>query len=551
MKKWIGLIGACALSLGLTPAFGAKDTLTIGIASEFETLNPMISSQAATKYMLYLAYRPLVVLSPDGKWIPLLIKEIPTIENKMAKKNGEKLDVTFELLDNAQWGDGQPVICKDIEFAWKIGKDNNVSIASREAYENITAVTADKANPKKCTIAFAKTKFDYFANLPDPMPSHLEESVHKKFGGQSEGYDRNSLYVKAPTTPGLYNGPYMISDVKLGSHVIFIPNPKWQGKKPYFQKIIFKLIPNSSTMEANLRSGNIDMICPAGGIDVAQGVIFERKVKSENLPHKVVFEDGVIYAHIDLNLDNPILKDLKVRQALSYSFNKKEMIDSLLEGRGKVANHFLTESDPWATNKVEVYNYNKRKANSLLDEAGWKMGASGYREKNGKTLALTLMAASGAKVNELIETYLQDKFKAIGVQLQLKNEPARVFFGETTTHRNFEMALFSWVSIPESSPRSILHSSMIPSAKNSWAGQNFTGYKNPEVDKWIDALEQEMNAAKRAEIGKKIVAQYTKDIPVIPVYYRPNVSVIPKDMKNYRLSGHMFYESLYAENWSM
>ncbi len=546
------IFSVLTLSVATPVAMAAPiDTLTIATAAEFETLNPLIAQQASTKYMLYFAYRPLITLTPDLKWFPQAIKEFPTLENKLVKKIGEGLDITIDIQDNLQWGDGTPVTCKDIEFAWKVGLSKNVSVASREAYENLSAVAWDKATSKKCTFKMIKAKFDYFNQLIDPLPEHLEGPVFEKNKGQAEGYDRNTLYVKNPTNPGLYYGPYVITDVKYGSHVSFAPNPKWLGKKPYFQKIIYKLIPNNATMEANLRSGNISAIGPAGGLGVDQAAVFERKVKSENLPYEVMFEDGVTYAHIDLNLDNPILSDLKVRQAISMSFNKKEMIDAFLEGKARPAIHNVTERDPWYTDKVKIYTYNKRQAMKLLDEAGWKVGAGKIREKNGKKMALTIMASAGAKVNDLIEAYLQDKFKDIGIELAIKNEPARVFFGETITHRKYDMALYSWVSIPEQSPRSTTHSKEIPSAQNSWAGQNSGGYKNPEVDKLIDTLESELDAKKRAELGKKFLEIYARDIPVIPVYFRQANSVMPKGIKGYRLSGHLFYESLNVEDWHM
>jgi peptide/nickel transport system substrate-binding protein len=544
----IGLV----LSTGVR-AFSAPptDTLTFGISAEFENLNPMIGSQAATNYMLYMAYRPLVVLSLEGRWVPMLIKDIPTLSNKLLKKKGSGIEATIELIDTAKWGDGIPVTCEDIEFAWQVGKNKNVSIPNREPYDNITSITWDKATPKKCVIDSSVNKYDFYQNLPNPLPAHLEAPILKKYGVKSEGYDLNSLYTKNPSNPGLYNGPYVISEVKLGSHIIFTPNPHFYGKKPYFKKIIFKLIPNNATLEANLRSGIIDMICPAAGLGLDQAVIFEKKVKAENLPYTVLFEDGEIYAHIDLNLNNPILADLKVRKALSMGFNRKEMINSLMEGKGKEAIHFVTEQDPWYTSKVATYPPSKREAAKLLDEAGWKMGARGYREKGGKTLSLTLIAASGAKLNEMIEAYLQEKYKALGIELNIKNEPARVFFGETVTHRKFDMAMYAWMSIPEMSPRSTLHSTSIPNEKNSWAGQNYPGYKNVEVDKAIDALELELDAKKRIPLAHKILEAYARDIPVIPIYYRPNNVVIPKGLKGYKLSGHIYYESLYVENWSM
>lgn len=553
MLKVVNLFSVVLLGslLGLKSASAAvsNESMTIGIAAEFENLNPIIGTQAATRYMLYLAWRPLVVLDIDGKWKPMMIKEIPTIENKLAKRKGEGLETTFDLID-ASWGDGTPFTCKDVELGWKVGLSKNVSNPNREPSENISAVTWDKANPKRCTVSFAKNKYDYFNNFPDPLPEHLEGPIFEKYKNKEGAYEQNSLYTKTPNNPGLYDGPYTISEVKLGSHLVFTVNPAFKGTKPSIKKIIFKLIPNNATMEANLRSGNIDMVSPAAGLGIDQAVDFEKKVKAEHLPYRVVYEDGLIYAHIDLNLDNPILADLKVRKALSLAINKKEMIDSLLYGRGKPAIHFVTDRDPWYTDKVTIYKYNKREAAKLLDEAGWKMNGE-FREKGGKRLTLTVLGVSGSKVNENIEAYLQSQYKSLGIELNIKNEPPRVFFGDTVRSRRFELALFSWMSIPENSPRSILHSTMIPDKKNGEAGQNYTGYKNPEVDKLIESLEQELDFKKRADLGKKITEIYTRDIPVIPIYFRPNNAVVPAGLKNYRLSGHLFYETLYAENWSL
>jgi peptide/nickel transport system substrate-binding protein len=213
----------------------------------------------------------------------------------------------------------------------------------------------------------------------------------------------------------------------------------------------------------------------------------------------------------------------------------------------------MTPEDPWFTKDpkvITVYSYSKREAGKLLDEAGWKMGADGYRAKNGKRLTINLLGAAGSKLNDLIQAFFQEEMKAIGIEIRLKNEPPRVFFGETVNKRAFDIAMYSWVSIPENSPRSTLHSTSIPTAKNSYAGQNYPGYKSSEVDKLIDQLESELDAQKRAEIGKKIVRKYAEDLPVMPVYYRPNNAVIPKGLKGFKLSGHIFYETLYAEDWS-
>ncbi len=531
-------------------AAGPKTTLNIGMTAEFESLHPTISSQGATGYMLNLAYRTMVLLTIDGKWEPMMIKEIPTLENKMAKRVGDGLEINFEIKPEYVWGDGTPVTCKDVQFAWEVGKNPNVSVASKEPFENISSVTWDEKTPKKCKMAFIKAKFNYFAQIIDPLPEHIERPVFEKFKGTPEGYDHNTLYIKEPTNVGLWNGPYTISEVKLGSHVAFKANPKFGGKKPYFENVVFKVIPNSNTMTARLQAGDIDMISPPAGLDLSQAAAFEKKVKEEKLPYKVEFADGVIYSHIDLNMDHPALKDLAVRQAISHLLNKKEIVTSFVDGKATPAQSFVTPSNPWYTTKLTTYDYNRRKASEILDKAGWKPGANGIRAKDGVPLSLTIFGSAGSKLVDNVEVYLQAQMKAVGMELKIKNEPPRVFFGETTKKRAFDLAIYSWISIPESSPRSMLHSNDIPSEKNAWNGQNNPGYKNPEVDKLIDQLEAEFNAKKRAEIGRKIAEHYAKDIPVIPLYYRMNNSVIPADMKDYKLSGHLYYETLYIENWS-
>ncbi len=532
------------------PLATGKDILKIATSAEFETLNPLIAEQGATKYMQYLAWRPLVVLGLDNKWKALNLTKIPTIENGMAKRKGEGIDVTFEIKPEMQWGDGVPVTCKDVEFAWRLGKHPNVSISGKEAYDNITAITWDEKTPKKCLMQVKKAKFDYFQSMMDPMPEHLEGPIFEKYKDTPEGYDHNTLYTKDPTNPGLYNGPFVVSDVKLGSHVMFSANPKFGGPKPHLKQILFKLLPNSSTHTTALQAGDVDMLLPSASIGLDQAITFEKTVKENKLPFKVVYADGVIYAHIDLNLDVPGLNDLAVRKALAHSINQKQIIQSFFEGHGKAALHFVTDKDPWYTEQVPKYDYNRREAIKILEAAGWKAGSDGIRSKDGKRLSFQIVGAAGTKIIENIETLLQSQFKAIGVELKIKNEPPRVMFGETIKHRKFEMAMFSWSSIPEQSPRTILHSTQIPSEQNSWSGQNDTGYKNPEVDQLIDSLEVEFNAQKRAAIAKKIIEAYVRDIPVLPIYYRPAYTVIPNDLKGYQLSGHMGYETLYAENWT-
>lgn len=556
------LVLALALTLTMAvPAAAAPNNneLKIGISQEFENMNPLIASMAATVYMYRMVGRSLVNLNADAKWVPQLAKEIPSLEKGTAKVveigGTKKIVAHWEIIDKASWGDGKPVTCEDFAFAREVAVSPNVSVGEKETYALVEKVEWDAKTPKKCTFTYAKARWDFYQlGQFMPLPKHIEGPVFAKFGKAKEGYDKNSQYVTNPTNPGLYNGPYVITEVKLGGHVIFQPNPHFYGAPPKIKKIIVKLVPDTGTMEANLRSGTIDMISTLG-LALDQAIAFEKKVKSEGLPFVVTFTPSITYEHIDLNLENPILKDVKVRQALLHAINREDLVKALFEGKQIAAQHFVAPKDPWYTTDpklVKTYRFSKREADKLLDQAGWKKGKDGIRTKDGKRLSFTFMTTAGNKTRETVQAYLQEQWKQVGVEVIIKNEPARVFFSETTRKRKYGgMAMYAWISSPENNPRSTLHSSSIPNEKNSWSGQNQMAWAHPEVDKAIDAIDIEFDSKKRMALAWELQKHYTQEVPVLPLFYRADISVVPKNLKNYRVPGHQFYETNEVELWDL
>lgn len=536
-----------------------NNELRIGISQEFENFNPLIASMSATTYMMRMVLRNLNTIDADGKWVPMTVKSIPTLENGQAKiidvKGVKKISAVWEIKEEVKWGDGKPVTCEDYAFAHKVASSDNVSIGEKEVYTQIEKIEADPANSKKCTFTYAKARWDFNQlGTLNPLPKHLEEPVFKKYGAQKEGYEKNSNYTKDPTNPGLYNGPYVVSELQLSDHVTFVPNPHFYGEAPKIKKIIVKLIASTNTMEANLRSSTIDLISTLG-LALDQALAFEKKVKAENLPYTVLYQPSAVYEHIDLNLDNPILKDIKVRKALVHAINREDLVKALFEGKQTPALHSVTPKDPWFTDdptKIVLYRFSKREAEKLLDEAGWAMGQDGYRYKDGKKLSFTLMTTAGNKTRELVQVYLQNQWKQVGIEVLAKNEPARVFFGETTKKRKFDsMIMYAWVSSPENNPKSTFSSKNIPSSKNGYSGQNQMGWVNKNVDEILEKMDTEFEHAKRVTMIHEVLKYYTDEVPVIPLYYRSDVAVIPNQLKNYRLTGHQFPETNQVEKWTL
>jgi len=145
---------------------------------------------------------------------------------------------------------------------------------------------------------------------------------------------------------------------------------------------------------------------------------------------------------------------------------------------------------------------------------------------------------------------LQSQWKDAGIDVVIKNEPARTLFGPTLSHREFTgLALYGWTSGIGDSPGSILTSPSIPSAQNGWGGSNYPGYANPEFDKVSAAIETELDSEKRGALWATIQKLYADDLPVLPLFFRAEPYAIPKWLKGLEPSGHSDNSTNWVENW--
>jgi peptide/nickel transport system substrate-binding protein len=167
----------------------------------------------------------------------------------------------------------------------------------------------------------------------------------------------------------------------------------------------------------------------------------------------------------------------------------------------------------------------------------------------GERLSLVLAFASGNRISDQVAQILQSELRQVGVELRLKAAPARIYFDDLR-HRKFDsFAFYAWVMSPESVPRTTLHSTEIPTAENGWSGQNFPGYRKPEMDQALDGAERELDPDKRRAFFADILHLYADDLPVLPMYFRVDSFVIPKQLKGVVPTGHQGSTSLWIENW--
>jgi peptide/nickel transport system substrate-binding protein len=239
-----------------------------------------------------------------------------------------------------------------------------------------------------------------------------------------------------------------------------------------------------------------------------------------------------------------------VRRALLHALDREAIDARLFAGRQPPASGPVNPLDWVYDPDVPKYPYDPEKAKALLDEAGWRLQGGVRRNAAGEPLTLEIMTTAGNRSRELVQQVLMSQWKVVGVDVRARNQPARVFFGETVTKRQFpHMAMFAWVSAPESVPRTTLHSSMIPTDANNWQGQNYTGFRDDRVDALIDRIEVELDRDRRKAMWSELQRLYAEHLPALPLYFRADPYVVPTWLKGLRPTGHQDLSTLWVEDW--
>lgn len=553
MRKYFPIVFFCVFAAFATPA-QAHDTLRIAMTQFPASFHPAIDSMLAKTYVLGMARRPLTTYDAQWNLVCMLCTELPAYENNRIvvedRDNGKKgLSVTYTLQPQARWGDGKPVTTKDILFSWEVGRHSQTGYSNFELYaRDIADITV--VDDKTFTVHLDKVVCDAAAlNDFEILPEHLERKI---FEADPAAYRDRTKYNQSPENPGLYFGPYLITHVDPGSAVELAPNPYWWGKTPYFKKITIRTIENTTALGASLLSGDIDYIAAELGMATDQALAFEKRLARQHPgAYETVFKPSLVYEHIDINHENKNLSDPRVRQALLYGIDRTAISTQIFEGRQPVAHTGVNPLDSVYSDDVKKYGYDPEKAKELLNQAGWVLDGGGRVNAAGEKLSITLMTTAGDRTREMVEQAIQSDWRKLGIETIIKNEPARVLFGRTLRERKFEdTIMFAWLSAPGSIPRTTLHSSMIATEANGWAGENYGAYKNEEIDHILDGLETVCEKDENKALWNRLQQIYAQDLPALPLYYRAFAYFIPSWLKGIVPTGHQYPSSFWVENWS-
>jgi peptide/nickel transport system substrate-binding protein len=506
------------------PAAVPHADLTIGIAESIGDFNPYFSNALVTIHVQAAARRAMTGITRDGRVYCRFCTEVPTLANGRARivdlQDGKQgMDVRYTLKPDLKWGDGAPFTAADFAFAFRVGQ-------SMAPSPTIAAV--DAPTPSDVVIHIKTTRYDFDRTAPVAVPEHIEGPIFDAAAGNAVDYGNHSEFNRHPENPGLWNGPYLVTEYRQGETITMAPNPYWEGKKPYFQKLTWRIIENTAALQANLLSGDVDM---AGeiGLTVDQALAMQ-KANADRFDIAIVPTLGVQQLYV--KMDHPLLTDPRVRRAIAMAIDRKTIVDRIFEGKVPLADSFITAGEFGHDPTLGFWPFDPKAARALLADAGFKPGPDGILvSPAGERFSIDISAASGNRLYDLQEQVMQSQLKGVGIELQIKNQPFRVLLAEGLRMRKFNgLALLSWTPFPDWVPQIRFDSKQIPTEENGWFGNNVYGIADPAMDTALMGALTALDPVQRKTYWNDIVRLAKEDLPIIPLYVLTSQIVTPKWM---------------------
>ncbi|TDK39523.1 peptide ABC transporter substrate-binding protein [Rhizobium deserti] len=527
---------------------GSDGDLKIIFWQAVSTLNPFLSGGTKEVYSSSMVIEPLARYDEKGELVPTLVTEIPTLENGGVAK--DLLSMTWKLKPDLKWSDGTAFTAADVIFTWKYCTAPDGGCAQAAQYEGVKNVEAP--DPLTVKITFEEPKpYPYSAFVGAQSPIIQAAQFKDCVGAKAPGC------TSANFGP-IGTGPFVVKDFKPNDVVTFVANKNYRDSaKPAFASVTLKGGGDApSAARAVLETGEYDyawnvqvepeilatmVAAGKGHLETAFGTNVERiNLNWYNADPKLGDKRSTKEAG-----PHPSLSDPAVRRALSLAIDR-EIIDEAGYGdAGKPTCNIVpapeavtsTKNDSWCL-KQDIEG-----ANKLLEDAGWKKGPDGIRAKNGVRLSY-LYSTSTNSVRQATQELVKDMWSQIGVQAELRNASASVFFGGDPASPDTFQKFYADVEMYTNNfdgtdPEKYLAEWLcdkVPGPANGWQGQNIPRYCNPEYDKLVGELSKTADLDKRHELSKRLNDMLTEEGAHIPLIHRGNPSAASNSVAGIKMN---------------
>ncbi|MGX1786636.1 peptide ABC transporter substrate-binding protein [Bosea sp. NPDC055332] len=493
-------------------------------------LNPHFASGTKDQIAGRIFFEPLAGWDKEGNLTPQLAAEVPTRANGGLSADGTV--VTWKLKQGVKWHDGKPFTADDVVFTWEYAADPATAAYTTGSYTNIKVEKVDDHTVK----VIFKEPTPFWA---DPFVGVVGQILPKHHFGEYKG--AKSREAPANLKP-VGTGPYKFADFKPGDILTGTRNEDYHVKnQPHFDTIEVKGGGDAvSAARAVLQTGEFDY---AWNLQVEDEVLKKMETGGRGKVSAVASGDIEFiilnttdpWTEVDgerssIKTKHPTLSDPKVREAINLLIDR-DSIQKFIYGRGGTATaSFVNEPKQFKSSKLK-YEFNVEKANKLLDDAGYKKGSDGIREKDGKKLKYVYQTSINAP-RQKTQAIIKQACQKVGIDLELKSVTASVFFSsdvanpDTYTKLYVDMEMYTTTQ-PQPDPERFLNQFVsweIANKENKWLGRNVSRYSDPEADKAYKAAQKELDPAKRAALLIKVNEIFCEANVILPLLSRTRVA---------------------------
>ena len=480
-----------------------KEELVFVNYRDIRDLNPHL--YAGEMYAQEMLYETLVNITADGY-------EGCLAESWDISEDGKTY--TFHIRDGVKFSDGEVCDANAIKANFDAIIENKDRHTWLEMMNLLVGVSAP--DDKTFVIELSEPYYPLLTELGVTRPFAMISPKAMKDGSTKDGVN---AYIGT--------GPYVLTDFVTDEYAVFEANENYWGEQPKIKKITVKVIPDNQTRILALEKGEIDMIFGKNMID-ADAI----NQYTGNDKFTVSLSDPTSTRQIVLNTTKEVLADKEVRQALQHATNKQAISDGIFYGLEQPADTLFAKTVPYCDIDLEPYAYDVEQAQSMLDEAGWVVGADKIREKDGQKLNIDLLYNSDSVTEKAIAEYLQSEYQKIGISLNIHGEEEQSY-RDNMKAGNFDMVFNICWGTPYD-PQSSLAAMRAP-VYGDYAAQ--LGLEDKaEIDQAITDILISTDEQKRQDLYTFVLTRLHEDAVYIPLTYECNKAIYRSDLKGFHFT---------------
>lgn len=480
-----------------------KEELVFVNYRDIRDLNPHL--YAGEMYAQEMLYETLVNITADGY-------EGCLAESWDISDDGKTY--TFHIRDGVKFSDGEVCDANAIKANFDAIIENKDRHTWLEMMNLLVGVSAP--DDKTFVIELSEPYYPLLTELGVTRPFAMISPKAMKDGSTKDGVN---AYIGT--------GPYVLTDFVTDEYAVFEANENYWGEQPKIKKITVKVIPDNQTRILALEKGEIDMIFGKNMID-ADAI----NQYTGNDKFTVSLSDPTSTRQIVLNTTRDVLADKEVRQALQHATNKQAISDGIFYGLEQPADTLFAKTVPYCDIDLEPYAYDVELARSMLDEAGWVVGADKIREKDGQKLNIDLLYNSDSVTEKAIAEYLQSEYQKIGISLNIHGEEEQSY-RDNMKAGNFDMVFNICWGTPYD-PQSSLAAMRAP-VYGDYAAQ--LGLEDKaDIDQAITDILVSTDETKRQELYTFVLTRLHEDAVYIPLTYECNKAIYRSDLQGFHFT---------------